>query len=200
MTGMRHVISAAITAGVRRLVHISSPAVIFAWRDQHAVGDDAPYFGRHFSEYARTKQLAEPLAPAMGSESLDESGSRARHRPWGLTPCSRPWGLTPCSQFRFFDLMQPLDDVLAVFNAFLPQVIVGPRTLLALLAHARERGALADVAGRLQNIVRSTLAEHGCHATSVTVDLGIPSLPPGVKRRRVICSWTAHPASSMATA
>ena len=75
VTGTRHVISAAITAGVRRLVHISSPAVIFAGRDQYAVGDDAPYFGRHFSEYARTKQLAEPLAPAMGSESL--------RSPWG---------------------------------------------------------------------------------------------------------------------
>lgn len=278
-------------------------------------------------------------------------------------------------QFRFFDLMQPIDDVIAVLNAFQPQVIVGPPSLLALLAHARERGALrvqptrlisvaeviephdrariessfqvpvgevyqcteglvavtcrhgalhvqedvmvlqhepvcaddptrvtpiltdlwrrtqpiiryrlgdilrldatpcacgsswqriaaiegrqddlcwfpqadhtlrlvfpdtirrmvllahagiveyrveqraagalslqvslrdealfADVAGRLQDVVRSTLAEYGCHATSVTVDLGIPSLPPGVKRRRVICSWRAHHASSMATA
>ena len=79
VTGTRHVITAAITAGVRRLVHISSPAVIFAGRDQHAVGDDAPYFGRHSSEYARTKQLAEPLAPAMGSAM----GSESLRSPWG---------------------------------------------------------------------------------------------------------------------
>ena len=68
VTGTRHVLKAAVSAGVRRLVHISSPAVIFAGRDQHAVGDDAPYPGRHCSEYARTKQLAEQLVLAASDQ------------------------------------------------------------------------------------------------------------------------------------
>ncbi len=59
--GTANVIAAARATGVRRLVHISSPAVIFAGRDQHLVGDDAKYPATHSSHYARTKQLAEAL-------------------------------------------------------------------------------------------------------------------------------------------
>ncbi|MCC7052875.1 MAG: NAD-dependent epimerase/dehydratase family protein [Gemmatimonadaceae bacterium] len=57
--GTEHVIAAARAAGVRRLVHISSPAVLFDGRDQHDLSDSAPY-PRHFSSrYAETKQQAE---------------------------------------------------------------------------------------------------------------------------------------------
>jgi 2-alkyl-3-oxoalkanoate reductase len=59
--GTATIIAAARAAGVRRLVHISSPAVIFDGRDQHLVGDDAPYPARLTSAYARTKQRAEEL-------------------------------------------------------------------------------------------------------------------------------------------
>ena len=67
VTGTFNVIAAARAAGVRRLVHISSPAVVFDGRDQHRVGDDAPYPARHSSHYARTKQLAEQLVRAAGA-------------------------------------------------------------------------------------------------------------------------------------
>lgn len=62
--GTFNLLAAARTAGVRRLVHISSPAVIFDGRDQHLVHDDAPYPASHSSQYARTKQLAEELVRA----------------------------------------------------------------------------------------------------------------------------------------
>ncbi len=52
-------------------------------------------------------------------------------------------------QFRFFDLMTPLDEAVASLNAFAPQVIVGPASLLALLAAARQQGTLRAQPRRL---------------------------------------------------
>lgn len=45
-------------------------------------------------------------------------------------------------QFRFFDLMMPLDAVVSQLNEFRPELIVGPPSLLGLLADAREQGHL----------------------------------------------------------
>lgn len=64
VTGTANLLAAATAAGVRRFVHISSPAVIFAGRDQRSVGDDEPYPDRQGSEYARTKQAGEQLVRA----------------------------------------------------------------------------------------------------------------------------------------
>lgn len=68
VTGTAHVIAAARAAGVRRLVHISSPAVIFNGRAQHDLTDAAPEAARHTSEYGRTKAIAERLVRAAGSD------------------------------------------------------------------------------------------------------------------------------------
>jgi 2-alkyl-3-oxoalkanoate reductase len=51
-----------ITAGVRRFVHVSSPAVIFTGRDHLLERDDAPYPERFSSHYALSKKRAEELA------------------------------------------------------------------------------------------------------------------------------------------
>lgn len=64
VTGTANVITAARTAGVRRLVHISTPAVLFDGRDQHLLDDAAPYAAHHGSHYARTKHAAEELVRA----------------------------------------------------------------------------------------------------------------------------------------
>lgn len=61
VAGTSNLLTAALAAGVRRLVHISSPAVIFDGRDQHHLRDDAPYPPSFSSHYARSKQLAEEL-------------------------------------------------------------------------------------------------------------------------------------------
>ncbi len=62
--GTTNVITAARASGVRRLVHISSPAVIFDGRDQHLLNDSAPYPSHDGSNYARTKRAAEELVRA----------------------------------------------------------------------------------------------------------------------------------------
>jgi putative adenylate-forming enzyme len=45
-------------------------------------------------------------------------------------------------RFRFFDLMAPLAESIAALNAFAPHFVVGPPSLLGLLADAREAGQL----------------------------------------------------------
>ena len=61
--------TAAIVAGcqcynVGRLIAVSSPAVIFAGRDQHNLTEAAPYPKRFTSQYARSKKLAEDVVRA----------------------------------------------------------------------------------------------------------------------------------------
>ena len=67
VAGTANVIAAARATGVRRLVHFSSPAVLFDGRDQIGVDDTEPYPARFSSEYARTKHLAELLVRGAGS-------------------------------------------------------------------------------------------------------------------------------------
>jgi putative adenylate-forming enzyme len=55
-------------------------------------------------------------------------------------------------QFRFFDLMQPLAEVIESLNRFMPRLIVGPPSLLAQLADARERGVLRVRPSRLISV------------------------------------------------
>jgi putative adenylate-forming enzyme len=45
-------------------------------------------------------------------------------------------------QFRYFDLMQPLNRSIADLNTFLPDIVVGPPSLLGFLADAWEQGTL----------------------------------------------------------
>ncbi len=55
-------------------------------------------------------------------------------------------------RFRFFDLMQPLEEMVASLNEFRPRLIVGPPSLLGLLADARERGVLRAAPSRLISV------------------------------------------------
>ncbi len=55
-------------------------------------------------------------------------------------------------RFRFFDLMQPLHEVIDALEAFAPQLIVAPPSLLGLLADARHRGALRISPSRLISV------------------------------------------------
>ncbi|NTV04113.1 NAD-dependent epimerase/dehydratase family protein [bacterium] len=64
VAGTAHVIAGCRRHAVRRLVAISSPAVVFAGRDLVAAAEDAPYPRRFSSTYALTKKLAEDLVRA----------------------------------------------------------------------------------------------------------------------------------------
>ncbi|HEX9067451.1 MAG TPA: hypothetical protein VF807_01690, partial [Ktedonobacterales bacterium] len=55
-------------------------------------------------------------------------------------------------QFRYFDLMLPLDEAVARLNLFLPDVIVGPPSLLGMLARERRVGHLRARPRRLISV------------------------------------------------
>ena len=45
-------------------------------------------------------------------------------------------------QFRYFDLMLPLDEAVSTLNSFQPDIVIGPPSLLGLLADAQNKGML----------------------------------------------------------
>ena len=55
-------------------------------------------------------------------------------------------------QFRYFDLMSPLPQAIATLNAFQPHILVGPPSLLTLLAHAEEDDQLTIQPERLVSV------------------------------------------------
>jgi nucleoside-diphosphate-sugar epimerase len=54
--------------GVSRLVHVSSPSVVFNGKDQTNLPEDAPYPSRFVSVYSETKKRAEDLVNAAHSK------------------------------------------------------------------------------------------------------------------------------------
>lgn len=60
---------------------------------------------------------------------------------------------------------------------------------LVLQIEVREPSTFGGVVVRLQDTIRHSLAEYGCHAVAVTVEHGVPVRLPGAKRRRVVCAW-----------
>lgn len=54
--------------------------------------------------------------------------------------------------FRYFDLMLPLNEAVAALNDFRPHIIVGPPSLLSLLADERARGKLHNSPQRLISV------------------------------------------------
>lgn len=55
-------------------------------------------------------------------------------------------------QFRYFDLMTPLEQAVSALNHFQPNIVVGPPSLLGLLADAAEEGRLRIVVERLVSV------------------------------------------------
>ena len=59
VTGTENVVAACRRHGVRRLVHTSSPSVVFDGRDMEGVDESAPYPAHFDAHYPHTKALAE---------------------------------------------------------------------------------------------------------------------------------------------
>lgn len=68
--GTRNVIAACRAAGVPRLVHTSSPSVIFDGHDHLDAGPDLPYPARYEAFYPETKAESERLALAANDDTL----------------------------------------------------------------------------------------------------------------------------------
>ncbi|MEZ5979884.1 MAG: NAD-dependent epimerase/dehydratase family protein [Planctomycetota bacterium] len=67
--GTRHVVEACRAGGVRRLVHTSSPSVVFDGRSHRNAGNDLRHPERFLAHYPRTKAEAERIA--LGANAAD---------------------------------------------------------------------------------------------------------------------------------
>jgi len=68
--GSEAVIAGCQAHGVRRLIYISSPSVVFNGRDQHLASEDAPYPHRFTSVYSLTKKLGEDRVNTAAANGL----------------------------------------------------------------------------------------------------------------------------------
>lgn len=69
--GTRHVVDGCVAHRIRRLVHISSPSVVFDGRDQSNATEDVAYPRRFTSVYAATKKRAEDVVRAAARQGLE---------------------------------------------------------------------------------------------------------------------------------
>jgi nucleoside-diphosphate-sugar epimerase len=82
VVGTANVIAACRAAKVPRLVHTSSPSVVFHGRDMEGADESAPYPERHDAPYPATKAEAERLVLAAHGEGLATVALRP-HLVWG---------------------------------------------------------------------------------------------------------------------
>lgn len=80
--GTEAVIEACRAAGVKRLIHTSSPSVVFDGRDMAGVDESVPYPTRHLAHYPRTKAAAERRVREAEAEGLPAVILRP-HLIWG---------------------------------------------------------------------------------------------------------------------
>ena len=82
VTGTENVIAACRAQGVKRLVHTSTPSVVFDGRDMEGVDESTPYPARWHSHYAATKAAAEQRVRAAAAAGLSAVVLRP-HQVWG---------------------------------------------------------------------------------------------------------------------
>lgn len=70
VVGTRNVLAAARAAGVRRLVHTSSPSVCFDGRNHRGADESLPYPEHFLAHYPRTKAIAERAVLAASDARL----------------------------------------------------------------------------------------------------------------------------------
>ena len=80
--GTANVIAACRRCGVKRLIHTSTPSVVFDGRDLEGIDESAPYPARWHSAYAETKALAEQQVLQAAAEGLPAVVLRP-HEIWG---------------------------------------------------------------------------------------------------------------------
>jgi 2-alkyl-3-oxoalkanoate reductase len=82
VTGTRNVVEACRSEGVPRLVHTSSPSVVFDGRDQEGAGPELPYAERFDAFYPETKAAAERIVLEANGPGLATVALRP-HLIWG---------------------------------------------------------------------------------------------------------------------
>ncbi len=82
VVGTENVLAACREHGIRRLVHTSSPSVVFNGRDMEGVDESVPYPTHFEAHYPHTKALAEQRVLAANSPTLATAALRP-HLIWG---------------------------------------------------------------------------------------------------------------------
>lgn len=82
VVGTENVLAACRAHGIQRLVHTSSPSVVFNGRDMEGVDESVPYPTHFEAHYPRTKALAEQLVLQANSPTLATVALRP-HLIWG---------------------------------------------------------------------------------------------------------------------
>lgn len=82
VVGTENVLAACRAHGIRRLVHTSSPSVVFDGRDMEGVDESVPYPAHFEAHYPHTKALAEQLVLKANSPTLATVALRP-HLIWG---------------------------------------------------------------------------------------------------------------------
>lgn len=82
VVGTENVLAACRAHGIRRLVHTSSPSVVFNGRDMEGVDESVPYPTHFEAHYPHTKALAEQLVLKANSPTLATVALRP-HLIWG---------------------------------------------------------------------------------------------------------------------
>jgi nucleoside-diphosphate-sugar epimerase len=80
--GTLNVLNACSRLGIRRVVHTSSPSVVFDGHDMEGVNESVPYPRRYEAAYPRTKAIAEGLVLQANSPTLATVALRP-HLIWG---------------------------------------------------------------------------------------------------------------------
>jgi 2-alkyl-3-oxoalkanoate reductase len=70
VAGTGHVIAGCLTHKVSRLVHVSSPSVVFRGRDLHEATEAVPYPRRYLAAYSLSKKLAEDAVNGAARRGL----------------------------------------------------------------------------------------------------------------------------------
>ena len=78
VVGTEHVVQACLEAGVRRLVHVSTPSVCFGAESRLNVGETDPLPDLPLTAYAASKRIAEALVAAAVADGLDAVVLRPR--------------------------------------------------------------------------------------------------------------------------
>jgi len=82
VVGTKNVLSACQAHGVRRLVHTSTPSVVYDGQDQEGLDESAPYTAAFLCAYPETKATAERAVLAANTPELTTVALRP-HLVWG---------------------------------------------------------------------------------------------------------------------
>jgi nucleoside-diphosphate-sugar epimerase len=82
VTGTENVLAACRKVGIGRLVHTSSPSVVFNGRDMEGVDESVPYPAHYEAHYPKSKALAEQTVRAANGPELATVALRP-HLIWG---------------------------------------------------------------------------------------------------------------------